>query len=41
MITTTHTIKGHDLALHLGQHVEPSVTIDDNDVALSALFLIE
>jgi hypothetical protein len=41
MITTSNTIKGCDLALHLAQHPEPGYTFENNDVALSALFLIE
>jgi hypothetical protein len=41
MITTSNTIKGHDLALHLAQHAEPSCITKNDDVSLSSLFLIE
>jgi hypothetical protein len=41
MITTSNTIKGHDLALHLAQHPEPGISSENNEDALSALFLIE
>jgi hypothetical protein len=40
-ITTSNTINGHDLALHLGQHHEPGYTFENNNVYLSALSLIE
>jgi hypothetical protein len=41
-ITTTNTIKGHDLALHLAQHVELGcITKNDVFVSLSSMFLIE
>jgi hypothetical protein len=40
-ITTSNTIKGHDLALHLAQHPEPGYSSKNNEDALSALFLIE
>jgi hypothetical protein len=40
-ITTSHTIKGRDLALHLAQHLEPGVTSENDEDALSALFLVE
>jgi hypothetical protein len=40
-ITTSHTIKGRDLALHLAQHPEPGVTSENDEDALSALFFVE
>jgi len=41
MITTSHTIKGWDLALHLTQHLESGVTSENDEDFLSALFLVE
>jgi hypothetical protein len=38
---TSKTIKGHDLSLHLAQHVEASEEIDEQDNPLSALFYID
>jgi hypothetical protein len=40
-ITTSNTIKGHDLDLHLAQHPELGYYSENNEDALSALFLIE
>jgi hypothetical protein len=40
-IMTSNTIKGHDLALHLAQHVETSEEIDEHDSSLSTLFYID
>jgi hypothetical protein len=40
-ITTSNTIKGRDLALHLAQHLEPSDFLKENENALSTLFFIE
>jgi hypothetical protein len=40
-IVTSTTIKGHDLALHLAQHVENSEEIDEEDSSLTALFYID
>jgi hypothetical protein len=39
-IVTSNTIKGHDLSLHLAQHVETSEEIDEKDSSLLALFYI-
>jgi hypothetical protein len=41
MITTTKTIKGHDLALHLAQHPEPGDSLEEDENALSTLFYLE
>jgi hypothetical protein len=41
MITTTKTIKGRDLALHLAQHPEPGDSLEEDENALSALFYLE
>jgi hypothetical protein len=41
MITTSNTIKGHDPTLHLAQYLEPIYSSENNEDALSALFLIE
>jgi hypothetical protein len=38
---TSSTIKGHDLALHLDQHVETNEEIDEQDSSLSTLFYID
>jgi hypothetical protein len=38
---TSKTIKGHDLALHLAQHVEASEEIDEQDNPLTTLFYID
>jgi hypothetical protein len=40
-IMTSTTIKGHDLSLHLAQHVETSEEIDEKDSSLSTLFYID
>jgi len=40
-ITSSNTIKGCDLALHLAQHHEPSDSSEENENALSTLFFIE
>jgi hypothetical protein len=40
-ITTSKTIKGRDLALHLAQHAEASEEFDEQDGSLSALFYID
>jgi hypothetical protein len=40
-LTTSHTIKGQDLALHLIQHPEPGVSSENDEDALFALFLVE
>jgi hypothetical protein len=40
-IITSNTIKGRDLALHLGQHAEFSEEIDEHDSSLSTLFYID
>jgi hypothetical protein len=41
MITSANTIKGCDLRLHLDQHHEPRCVFENNNKALSILFLIE
>jgi hypothetical protein len=38
---TSNTIKGHDISLHLAQHVETSEEIDEHDSSLSTLFYID
>jgi hypothetical protein len=40
-ITTSNTIKGRDLALHLSQHPKLGYYSENNEDALPALFLIE
>jgi hypothetical protein len=40
-ITTSKTIKGCDLALHLDQQPEPSDSSENDENALSTLFFIE
>jgi hypothetical protein len=39
-VTTTNIIKGHDSTLHLDHHLEPRFVYENNDEALSGLFLI-
>jgi len=41
MITTSNTIKGSDLALHLAQHPEPWYSYENNEDYVSTSFLIE
>jgi len=41
MITTSNTIKGRDLALPVAQHIELGYSYENNEYALSKLFLIE
>jgi hypothetical protein len=41
MITTYNTIKGCDLVLHLAQHPDLRYSSENNEDALSTLFLIE
>jgi hypothetical protein len=40
-ITTTKTIKGRDLSLHLAQHPEPSGSLEEDEKSLSTLFYLE
>ena len=40
-IVTSTTIKGHDLSLHLAQHVEAGKEIDVHDSSPSTLFYID
>jgi hypothetical protein len=41
IITTTKTIKGSDLALHLAQHPEPGDSLEEDENALLTLFFLE
>jgi hypothetical protein len=41
MITTTKTIKGHDLSLHLAQHPETSDSVEEDENDLSTLFFLK
>ena len=41
MITTTKTIKGRDLALHLSQHPELGDYFEEDENSLSALLYLE
>jgi hypothetical protein len=41
MKTTSNTIKGRDISLHLTQHLEPGTSSQNNEDALSAIFLVE
>jgi hypothetical protein len=41
MITSSKTIKGQDLSLHLAQHPHPSDSSKNNENSLSTLFVIE
>jgi hypothetical protein len=41
MITNSNTIKGRDLFLHMDQHLEPRYSFENNEVAMSTLFLIK
>jgi len=41
VITTYNTINGCDLVLHLAQHPDPRYSFENNEDALSTLFLIE